>query len=387
MAVPGMAVIPALLSRPVFASSAVPAGKKRLVVLFQRGGADGLNIVVPHADPLYYRLRPTIHIPRNQVIDLNGQFGLHPAMSAFKPLWDAKQLAIVHAVGLPNSTRSHFDAQDYMESGMPGVKSAADGWLGRVIVSKQDENQSPFCAVAFGASLPRTLTGGAPAAAINDWNNEHSAATVLHNHETTRTTGEMSKAVNRLRYSPAPSPDYPAGHFAGSLRQIAHLLKADLGVDVAFADIGGWDHHVNEGSSHGQLALTREFSQAIAAFWTDLGKLQDDTVLLTMSEFGRTPRENGTGGTDHGHATVMFVLGGRVNGGKVYGRWPGLDDCHLCEGRNLEVTTDFRTVLAELVERHLGIRQTAKIFPGFEPSLRLNLLAKTEQQHSLFQAI
>jgi uncharacterized protein (DUF1501 family) len=366
-------------------------------VLFQRGAADGLNIVVPHGEPLYYRMRPTIAIPENAVIDLDGYFGLHPSMSAFKPLWDAKQLAIVHAAGSPDNTRSHFDAQDYMESGTPGVKSTEDGWLNRAVAAERSKDESPFRAVALGSSLPRTLAGRAPAVAINDVNSfgvggrnpaanavsgsfetmyAQSVDTVLHG--TANETFEavkMLKAADPTQYTPAPGANYPRGRFGDSLRQLAQLLKANLGVEVAFADIGGWDHHVNEGSVQGQLSnITREFSQAISAFWTDLGKLQDETVLVTMSEFGRTARENGTRGTDHGHANVMFVLGGPVRGGKVYGRWPGLDERHLYGRRDLEVTTDFRTVLMEAVTIHLGIRETKEVFPGFSGVGRLGFL-------------
>jgi uncharacterized protein (DUF1501 family) len=397
LAVVGTAAIPSFLSRTAFADGVLPQGKKRLVVLFQRGAADGLNIVVPHGEPLYYRMRPTIAIPEQSVIDLDGYFGLHPSMSAFKPLWDAKQLAVVHAAGSPDNTRSHFDAQDYMESGTPGVKSTEDGWLNRAVASEKSQGKSPFRAVALGTALPRTLSGKAPAVAINDVNNfgvggrnpaasavsgsfesmyAQSVDTVLHG--TANETFEavkMLKAADPAQYVPAAGANYPRGRFGDGLRQLAQLLKANLGVEVAFADIGGWDHHVNEGSVQGQLSnITREFSQAIAAFWTDLGKLQDETVLVTMSEFGRTARENGTRGTDHGHANVMFVLGGPVRGGKVYGRWPGLDDRHLYEGRDLEVTTDFRTILSEAITRHLGIRETAEVFPGFSGPGRLGVL-------------
>jgi uncharacterized protein (DUF1501 family) len=303
----------------------------------------------------------------------------------------------VHAAGSPDVTRSHFDAQDYMESGTPGIKSTEDGWLNRAIASTHETKESPFRAVALGATLPRTLAGRAPAVAISDVNNfgvggrapaaagmsgsfetmyADSVDSVLHGTASeTFEAVKMLKAADPQQYMPAAGARYPRGRFGDSLRQLAQLLKANLGVEVAFADIGGWDHHVNEGSTQGQLAnITREFSQAIAAFWTDLGPLGDETVLVTMSEFGRTVRENGTRGTDHGHANVMFVLGGPVRGGKVYGRWPGLDERHLYEGRDLEVTTDFRSVLAEAAEQQLGVRQTRLVFPGFDSKVRLGYL-------------
>ena len=407
LAVVGTSVIPSFLTRAAFAKSVMPAGKKRLVVLFQRGAADGLNIVVPHGEPSYYQLRPTLAIPRPNngnlsAIDLDGFFGLHPAMAAFKPLWDAKQLAIVHAAGSPDTTRSHFDAQDYMESGTPGVKSTEDGWLNRAIQLQMkvdpEVKASPFRAVSLGTALPRTLAGAAPAVAISNINDfgvggrgggamaqglsnsfesmyAQSVDSVLHGTgQETFDAVKMLKAADPAHYAPAPGANYPRGRFGDSLRQVAQLLKADLGVEAAFADIGGWDHHVNEGSTQGQLAnLVREFSQSIAAFWTDIGNLGEDTVLVSMSEFGRTARENGTRGTDHGHANVMFVLGGRVKGGKVYGQWPGLDDRHLYEGRDLQVTTDFRSILSEAVDSQLGTTDNGVVFPGFSASRRNQL--------------
>jgi uncharacterized protein (DUF1501 family) len=403
LAIVGTSVVPSFLTRAIYASDLAPgAGNKRLIVLFQRGAADGLNIVVPHAEQAYYAMRPSIAIPRprnggDSALDLDGFFGLHPSMSALRPLWEQKHLAIVHAAGSPDNTRSHFDAQDYMESGTPGVKSTADGWLNRALAGMKDAASSPFRAVAMGGTLPRTLTGPAPAIAMSDIRSfavggggrgaqmasntfeamyEQSVDAVLHG-----TGNETFEAVKMLRsadpqkYKPAAGANYPAGRFADSLRQVAQLVKADLGVQVAFADIGGWDHHVNEGSVQGQIAnLTREFAQAIAAFWTDLGDLGEDTLIVTMSEFGRTARENGNRGTDHGHANVMFVLGGPVKGGKVYGRWPGLAPEHLYEGRDLAVTTDFRQVLSEAVSRHLGNSNLARVFPGFESRGLLRLL-------------
>jgi uncharacterized protein (DUF1501 family) len=322
-------------------------------------------------------------------IDLDGFFGLHPSMTAFKPLWDQKHLAIVHAAGSPDNTRSHFDAQDYMESGTPGVKSTEDGWLNRAIAGVKEPDASPFRAVAMGGALPRTLAGSVPAVAMSDIRGfavggrgdganvasntfeamyEKSVDSVLHGtgNETFEAV-KMLKSADPEKYAPAAGASYPRGRFGDSLRQVAQLVKANLGVEVAFADIGGWDHHVNEGSTQGQIAnLTREFSESIAAFWTDLGDLGENTVIVTMSEFGRTAHENGNRGTDHGHANVMFVLGGPVKGGKMYGRWPGLQPGQLYEGRDLAVTTDFRQVLSEAVANHLGNQQLAKVFPGFE---------------------
>ncbi len=402
MALVGTAVVPSFLTRAVFGADRLPGTKgKRLVVLFQRGAADGLNIVVPHGEQAYYAMRPGIAIPRPQngkdsAIDLDGFFGLHPSMTSFKPLFDQGHLAIIHAAGSPDNTRSHFDAQDYMETGTPGVKATEDGWLNRAIRDASANAPaatagpvSPFRAVALSTALPRTLAGPAPAVAINNINDfgiggrnpapnpvasgfeamyQASSDSVLHGTgQETFEAMKMLRAADPAKYAPAAGASYPRGRFGDSLRQLAQLLKADLGVEVAFADIGGWDHHVNEGSTQGQLArLLGEFSQGISAFWTDLGDLAQDTVVVSMSEFGRTARQNGTGGTDHGHANVMFVLGGPVKGGKVYGRWPGLDQSQLYEGRDLALTTDFRTVLGEVVYNHMGNRNLQTVFPGFD---------------------
>ncbi|HTR23376.1 MAG TPA: DUF1501 domain-containing protein [Terriglobales bacterium] len=407
LAAVGTAALPGFLPRAAFGAADPGTRTKRLVVIFQRGAADGLNIVVPHGETAYYSMRPTIHIPKKSVIDLDGFFGLHPAMASFELLWKQKHLAIVHASGSPDPTRSHFDAQDFMESGTPGIKATDAGWLNRCLhelpaksgmegVSAPDP--SAFRAIALGPSLPRILSGKEPAVAINNLNDfsiggknpkvapiantfeamyENSVDAVMHGTgQETFDAVKMLRTADPSKYTPAAGANYPKGRFGDSLRQLAQLIKANLGVQVAFADIGGWDHHVNEGSTQGQIAnVLGDFSQSIAAFWTDLGDLGEDTVLLTMSEFGRTARENGNRGTDHGHANVMFVLGGPVRGGKVYGRWPGLDQSQLYEGRDLAVTTDFRLVLSEAVSRYLGNQDLKNVFPGFEqPGQFLKLL-------------
>jgi uncharacterized protein (DUF1501 family) len=390
LAVVGTAAVPSFLARAAFGAAEPGVRTKRLVVIFQRGAADGLNIAVPHGEAQYYALRPNINIPRKAVLDLDGFFGLHPAMESLQPLWKQKHLAIVHAAGSPDPSRSHFDAQDFMEAGTPGVKATDDGWLNRSLRNLPHSSpKSPFQAMAMGPSIPRILSGLEPAIAMNNIDDfavggrnpksspaaasafeamyDHSVDTVLHG-----TGGEMFDAVKMLKaadpakYTSAPGADYPKGRFGDSLRQLAQLIKANLGVQVAFADIGGWDHHVNEGSTEGQIAnVLRDFSQSLAAFWTDLGDLGEDTVVVTMSEFGRTARENGNRGTDHGHANVMFVFGGPVKGGKVYGRWPGLEQSQLYQGRDLALTTDFRQVLGEAVARHMGNNNLNAVFPGY----------------------
>jgi len=390
LAVVGTTALPGFLARAAYGAAEPGSTNKRLVVLFQRGAADGLNIVVPHHEPAYYALRPTINIPRNKVLDLDGFFGLHPSLASFQPLWNQRQLAIVHAAGSPDPTRSHFDAQDYMESGTPGVKATDDGWLNRAAHTlPPSDEKSAFRAISMGPALPRILTGAEPAVAINNIRDfgvaggnpkaapiantfeamyDQSVDTVLHGTgKETFDAVKMLKSADPAKYTPARGADYPRGRFGDSLKQLAQLIKANLGVQIAFADIGGWDHHVNEGSTQGQIAnVLQDFSQSISAFWIDLGELAEDTVVVTMSEFGRTARENGNRGTDHGHANVMFVLGGPVKGGKVYGRWPGLDPSQLYEGRDLALTTDFRCVLGEAVNRHLGNRDLTAVFPGFD---------------------
>ena len=390
LAVVGATAIPSFLTRAVFGSARTGSRLERLVVVFQRGAADGLNIVVPHGERAYYAMRPSINIPRNQVLDLDGFFGLHPSLAPLQPLWNQRHLAIVHAAGSPDPTRSHFDAQDFMESGTPGLKATTDGWLNRSLRSlPTSASKSAFRAISLGPSLPRILTGAEPAVAVSNINDfgvggrnqrtssiantfeamyDESSDAVLHGTgRETFAAVKMLKSADPAKYAPAKGADYPRGRFGDSLRQLAQLIKADLGVQVAFADIGGWDHHVNEGSTQGQIAnVLREFSQSLSAFWIDLGDLADDTVIVTMSEFGRTARENGNRGTDHGHANVMFVMGGPVKGGRVYGQWPGLDQSQLYEGRDLAVTADFRRVLGEAISRHLGNERLDQVFPAFE---------------------
>jgi uncharacterized protein (DUF1501 family) len=407
LALIGTSTIPSFLERSVMAEVITAAANhKKLVVLFQRGAADGLNIVVPYQEKSYYDMRSSIAIQKNQVIDLDGFFGLHPSMASFKPLYDQGHLAIVHAAGSPSTSRSHFDAQDYMESGTPDVKITPDGWLNRALQAEDmaaKRNQTAFRAVALGTQVPRTLEGPIPAiavASVADFSvggrgtttspisnafqamYDESTDSLLHGTgDETFEAVKMLKAANPAQYQPQNGANYPNTPFGNSLKQIAQLLKANLGVEAAFSDIGGWDTHQNQGNVSGQLASRlQEFSDSIAAFWMDMGNDTENITLVTMSEFGRTARQNGTGGTDHGHANVMFVLGGQVKGGKVYGKWPGLGPDQLNEGRDLKVTTDFRNVLAEAAYRSLGARNLEVIFPGaqVEPRQFLNFTYPTK---------
>ena len=387
LALAGTTAIPQFLVRTVMAQGAVHPNR-RLVVIFQRGAADGLNIVVPYQEKNYYAMRPSIAIPQKQVIDLDGFFGLHPSLAAFKLLYDQGHLAIVHAAGSPDMTRSHFDAQDFMESGTPGVKSTDDGWLNRALEVedlRHRQDHTAFRALALGADVPRTLAGKIPAIAISNVSNftvggrgpapspAASAFEAMYGSSGDRifhATGEetfdavkMLRAANPAQYKPAA--DYPNGEFSNNMKQIAQLLKANLGIEAAFTDVSGWDTHQNQGGVDGQLSnRLREFSSAIRAFWQDMGDDAAGITLVTMSEFGRTARENGTGGTDHGHANAMFVLGAGVRGGKVYGRWPGLANEQLNEGRDLALTTDYRAVLGEVVSKTLGADNLDRVFPG-----------------------
>jgi uncharacterized protein (DUF1501 family) len=384
MAMVGIGSTPLWLSRALYAADAPSPRKKILVAIFQRGAVDGLNVVVPHGEQSYYDLRPTIAIPKpngaaDAAIDLDGFFGLHPSLAPLKPIYDAGQLAIVQAVGSPDPTRSHFDAQDFMESGTPGRKATSDGWLNRALPLARES--SPARAVCMGAQLPRSLRGRNDALAINNLNDfqvrdARGAATFESMYAKTgdkvlNGTGretfdavKLMQSIQKRSYVPANGASYPKGRFGDAMQQIARLIKADVGMEVAFTDVGGWDTHVNE---PGQLAnLLRDFGQALGAFYSDLGDRMADVAVVTMSEFGRTAKENGDRGTDHGHANVMLAFGGGVKGGKVYGEWPGLQNEQLYENRDLNLTTDFRDVLGELVTRHLGNRQIANVFPGYD---------------------
>ena len=400
IAMMGMSAMPSFLQRAIAATAA--PNKKKMVVLFQRGAMDGLNVVVPFGERNYYAMRPTISIPQprsggsDAAIDLDGFFGLHPSLQPLEPLFHSGRLAIVQAVGSPDPTRSHFDAQDFMESGTPGLKATDDGWLNRSLQTLPEEKPSPFRAVAFGPYLPRTLQGIAPAIAVPELKQfkmfgpqqtveggfeamyAQTVDKALHGvgQETFEAIDQLKK-INPDTYQPENGAQYPKGRFGQSLEEIAELFKADVGLEVAFLDSGGWDHHVNEGGVQGQLSnLLRDLGHGIAAFHQDMGDRMEDVVFVSMSEFGRTARENGNRGTDHGHANCMFVMGGAIKGGKVYTRWPGMGEGQLYEGRDLAVTTDYRSVLSEILTKHLGNRDLAKVFPGFEaaPKNYLNLV-------------
>jgi len=393
LAVLGMGTVPSFLFRTAMAAS--PTGSKKvLVAIFKRGGADGLNIVVPFGEKNYYTHRPSIAIAapseKDQVsaLDLDGFFGLHPALRPLLPIYKEGHLAIFPAAGSPDPSRSHFDAQDYMESGAPGNKLVGDGWLNRYLDANRDPEETAFRGLAVGELLPRSLKGTAPALALKSVEEfgldlsksntqSRSIYESLYSDETNTllsgTAQEMFKAIDLLKkenpaqYKPADGVNYGPNNqrysFGASLRQVAQLIKADVGLEVACVDIGGWDHHSNETFQLQQLL--RVFGQGLAAFYQDLGDRMEDVVVLTMSEFGRTTRENGNAGTDHGHANVMFAMGGPVKGGKIYGKWPGLAPDQLNEDRDLALTTDFRDLFGEMLVGHLGCQHPEGIFPDF----------------------
>ncbi|HEX8250518.1 MAG TPA: DUF1501 domain-containing protein [Pyrinomonadaceae bacterium] len=372
--------------------------RKVLITIFQRGAVDGLNMVVPYGDDSYYELRRSIAVQSpnktDGAINLDGYFGLHPSLKPLEVFWKNKQLAVIHSVGSPNNTRSHFDAQDYMESGTPGVKSTRDGWLNRILQTNKSDKDSPFRAVSMTTQIPRSLIGRAPTVAMTNladfsiragaytqsvaggfegiWQ-ENSRDGLGETGKETFEAVNFLKQANPAQFKPENGAVYPNTPFGRSLRQIAQLIKANVGLEIAFTDTPGlnWDTHANQGGARGQLAnLLRDFGVGIAALAADLGQRMDDVVILTMSEFGRTARQNGTNGTDHGHGNAMLVLGNSVKGGKVYGDWKGLKPDQLNEGRDLAVTTDFRDVFAEASARHLGNKNLDKIFPGYQANAK-----------------
>jgi uncharacterized protein (DUF1501 family) len=385
----GLALVAGALLPNVFvrmASAATVKGRKVVVAIFQRGAVDGLNVIVPYGEQAYYDARPSIAIPRpggveGAAIDLDGFFGTHPSLAPLTPYFKDRSLAVVHAVGSPDSTRSHFDAQDFMESGTPGVKSTEDGFLSRAMAGKKSE--SPLRAVALSPALPRILSGKAGAVAMSNvaqfgvrgaeasgtfesMYSDAVAGTLGGTAKESFEAARILKSADPQKLAPENGAVYPNGPLGQSLKQIAQLIKSEVGLEVAFTDVGGWDTHAAEGGPQGQLANNlRQIAQAIAAFARDLGSRMSDVTLVTMSEFGRTVRENGNRGTDHGHANVMLLLGGGVKGGKVYGKWPGLAPEHLYENRDLAITTDFRDVFAEVLTKRLGVASLSSVFPKF----------------------
>ncbi len=390
---------PAFLERAALAVSEPGAFKRRkvLVTLFQRGAMDAIAAVPPIDDAALRRLRPRLFMSATRAAnasqeamhDLGVGYGLHPAFGELLPLWKDRDLAVVHAVGSPDSTRSHFDAQDYMETGTPGRKGTPDGWLNRV-VGELGHDTTPFRAISMTPALPRSLYGDHPALAVTDLRNfkvnlpgakavsqaagkgfealyEETSQDLLRS--TAQETFEAVDMLEKLdvsRYRPAVGVRYPRSPLGRSLQQIAFLVKSDVGLEVAFAESGGWDTHVQQGAATGSFARrAKDLAESIAAFWKDLGTYRDDVTVMTMTEFGRTVAENGSGGTDHGHGSCLFLLGAEIDGGKVHGDFPGLSREALYEGRDLPVTTDFRAVFSEVASKHFRLPSGAELFPGW----------------------
>lgn len=387
---------------PAWARTPPPPGRPIVVVIYLRGGIDALNAVIPVKDPLYHKLRPTIAISQGAV-PLDERWALHPALAALKPLWDAKLLAPVVNVGSPHPTRSHFDAQDFMEHAAPGLRHVKTGWLNRwlELTAKEFGRESELRALAMQGLLPTSLRGPYPVLAVPEGRGTETARVldlfddlyqggggmeaaptrapedpVLASGQATIATLRRYRAIQDQATRDRTALRYPPGPFGSKLRGIAQVIKAGEGLQVACADYQGWDHHAGEGGAEGQMAgMLRHFAESLARFFEDLGAHRERTLVLVMSEFGRTCAENGNAGTDHGRGGVLLALGGPVRGGRVHGRWTGLAEKDLCEGRDLPVTTDFRDLLNEVLVRHLRFRVPRDFFPEYRPGKEPGLLA------------
>jgi uncharacterized protein (DUF1501 family) len=393
-----MGGIPAFMAKAAASDKLLRVYKRRrvLVCIFQRGAMDGLMAVTPLTDPYLQNARPTLSIPAtiagagrgNPLIDLDGRWGLHPGLKAFEQLFHDGHLAIVHGIGSPNNTRSHFDAQDYMESGTPFDKGTSSGWLNRAVGLLGHDALTPFGAVSLTSALPRSFYGDAPTLAISNLQDfaiqlrgnpiaantaaksfedlyDQTSAGLLH--DTGKESFEAMKLLQQAdirNYRPSNGAVYPGSPLGNSLRQIAQLIKMEVGLEVAFTESGGWDTHFNQGTDNGIFARNAaDLSNSISALWQDLGALQDDVTIMTMTEFGRTVHQNGTGGTDHGRASCNFILGNQVAGGKVHGQVASLSVENLEDGRDLPVTTDFRSVFSAVADAHLQIANDKVLFP------------------------
>jgi uncharacterized protein (DUF1501 family) len=386
----GLGTLSAFAQNSWLGVNAAPnSNPRRLIVVFLRGAVDGLNVVVPYSEPSYYQYRAKIAIPKpgtpDGALDLDGRFGLHPAMAPILPLWQQGSLAFVHASGLTKEIRSHFDAQYFMETGVPGTNRRQDGWMNRLLV--EANNKSPLQAISISANVPQILTGKMPVTSIGSTRQAGNRQTIDRQ--------EVSAAFDQL-YSgtDALGRSYRSGRaaraqllkdletemkmanngaplpkgFAAETRALARLMVKDPRIQIAFLQLGGWDTHINQGGSKGLLARNLgELSQGLATLQQELGAIYGNTQIVVMSEFGRTAKENGNGGTDHGHGNAMWLMGGATKGGKVYGQWPGLAPEQLYQGRDLQVTTDFREPIAKILTNHLGLNgsSTAKILPKF----------------------
>lgn len=384
----GLATLPPFLAR---AAEALPTGRRKtLITLFLRGGADGLSLVPPVGDPGYFHLRPNLALGvpgsgEDAALRLDDTFGFHPALAPLMPWWRTGSLAAIHAVGLPQPVRSHFDAQDFVESGTPGVKSTRDGYLNRALAALPEQpSASAFRAVALQPTLPRALAGDAPALALESLEGFRigapgRAAPVSFDSlyaaavdEALRTTGvETSSALSLVAdkrladQPPSNGATYPRSPLGRRLQDLARLIHADVGLQLAATEAGGWDTHILQGREKGPFAQrVKDLGDSLAAFATDLGPRLEDVLVVVFTEFGRTAHENGNRGTDHGTGGAMLVLGGKVRGGRVHGPWKGLSEPYLVDGRDVPSLTDIRTVLAEALVTHCGLATIEAVFPG-----------------------
>jgi uncharacterized protein (DUF1501 family) len=364
-----------------------------LVVIFLRGAADVLNMVVPHGEDAYYRLRPSLGVPRpdggrkkkeERVLDLDGFFGFHPSMSALTDAWVSQQLAIIHACGAPDESRSHFKAMELMERGVDDERGPASGWIGRHLATLDTGNSSPLRAVGMGTRPQRSLSGSVPVSALR-------SITDFHLGGDARALQQMRAALSTVYEGDVMGQDtlsimdtlqqldpvnyqskvaYPDTEFGLALKQTAMLIKAEVGLEVSAIDVGGWDTHFAQGSVNGQMPnLMKDLADGMAAFHADMQEYMSQLTIVTMSEFGRRASENGSLGTDHGHGSMMMVMGGNVDGGKVHGEWPGLGEGQLVGPGDLAVTTDYRDVLSEILTKRLNNPSVDSIFPNYQPTL------------------
>lgn len=404
----GIGGVPSFIARAAETQKLINPYKKNkvLVCIFQRGAMDGLMAVTPFEDRFLKKARPTLFMSpakadETPMIDLDGRFSLHPSMAIFEPLFKEKRLAVVHGVGSPNTTRSHFDAQDYMESGTPFTKSTESGWLNRAVGLLGHDGATPFQAVSLTSSLPRSFYGNNNVISIS--NLEDFTLRVRENPTMVNTTAnsfeelydktsssllnktgkesfeamKILKSAELKNYKPSEKAHYSKSPLSNSLMQIAQLIKMDVGLEIAFAECSGWDTHFNQGRDKGIFARNAsDLSNSINAFWQDLSSRQDDVEIMTMTEFGRTVAQNGSVGTDHGRASCMFILGNDINGGKVHGKVPELAPENLEDKRDLPVTTDFRAVFDEVATAHLNIKDNGKLFPGWKGT-GLGLVSKS----------
>lgn len=398
----GMAspLLPGWRPRLVFSPTLEPSDHDLLVCIFLRGAMDGLNAVFPHAEQAYYDARPTLAIPEPQTgndqagIELNGQFSFHPALRPLLEPYQQGHLAVIHACGSPDPTHSHFDAMDFMERGTPGEKNLPSGWITRHLQTASWENNAPLRAIGIGTSLQASLRGPIQAVALKavdeyrlpgDPQGVSFFQESLHSlyslpvsdpeifpelsrtAQTTFDTMELLEGLDSESYAPEGNAEYAEDEFGQGLKQIAFLAKADIGLEVACLDLGGWDTHADQGVDQGKMpGLLSTLAAGLSAFYTDMNAHLDNFTLVTMTEFGRRVAENGNGGTDHGHGGVMFVMGGGIRGGKVFTDWPGLDHERLFGPGDLAVTTDFRDVIGEILVNRLGNDDLESVFPGHD---------------------